>query len=389
MDTRHYGAYGYRVASTIAIARTGFCGTIGEADLSWYLLGKRFYVPWLRRFLSPDSFSPFGTGGLSRYAYCVGDPVNRIDPSGNASFGWLGKLLGQMRGTIATASRTAAQTTPGAALATISRTAEVVSVSVSIGAAIAAGVDDERTAGILGWIAAGSAALAGLGVAAHAMAKGHSDSKATDRLDHYGKKWKQTGHVQKDGYTKTTYTSPDGRRQIKHYIGNAAVEKKIPERAVRAKPGGEIYGIRPDWQIYESPSGGKNYVLDMVNTDSFTAYAIDLIADQKEAWDVNILTGVHGAADGRNFSPKGLWSRVDVRRFGDPRIERNSHRGLDRYRSVLNGPINITNIHGKSVQEFLSLTNQQAHTVHMACYSAADWHLMEQCNVTTARIYST
>jgi len=37
------------------------------------------------RFNSPDSLSPFGDGGLNGYAYCVGDPVNRSDPTGHFS----------------------------------------------------------------------------------------------------------------------------------------------------------------------------------------------------------------------------------------------------------------------------------------------------------------
>ncbi|PRN03354.1 hypothetical protein A0O30_18960 [Pseudomonas sp. LLC-1] len=34
------------------------------------------------RFLNPDSFSPFGEGGISAYAYVHNDPVNLIDPDG-------------------------------------------------------------------------------------------------------------------------------------------------------------------------------------------------------------------------------------------------------------------------------------------------------------------
>ena len=41
------------------------------------------YRPVLRRFLAPDADSPFGEGGLNTYAYCAGDPVNRVDPSGH------------------------------------------------------------------------------------------------------------------------------------------------------------------------------------------------------------------------------------------------------------------------------------------------------------------
>jgi len=34
------------------------------------------------RFLSADNLSPFGQGGLNSYAYCAGNPINYIDPSG-------------------------------------------------------------------------------------------------------------------------------------------------------------------------------------------------------------------------------------------------------------------------------------------------------------------
>jgi RHS repeat-associated protein len=59
----------------------------GQARLSMvgmYFLGNgyRCYSPALKRFISPDSWSPFGNGGINIYAYCGCDPVNRQDPSG-------------------------------------------------------------------------------------------------------------------------------------------------------------------------------------------------------------------------------------------------------------------------------------------------------------------
>ncbi|MBX9267913.1 RHS repeat-associated core domain-containing protein [Chromobacterium violaceum] len=48
--------------------------------------GHRAYEPVLKRFDQPDSFSPFGRGGINPYAYCAGDPVNRADPSGHMSW---------------------------------------------------------------------------------------------------------------------------------------------------------------------------------------------------------------------------------------------------------------------------------------------------------------
>ncbi|EIC85006.1 RHS repeat-associated core domain-containing protein [Serratia sp. M24T3] len=48
--------------------------------------GYRAYSPLLMRFNNPDSWSPFGSGGINPYAYCEGGPINRADPSGHMSW---------------------------------------------------------------------------------------------------------------------------------------------------------------------------------------------------------------------------------------------------------------------------------------------------------------
>ncbi|WP_082888352.1 RHS repeat-associated core domain-containing protein [Pseudomonas sp. p21] len=53
--------------------------------------GHRSFSSKKGRFISPDQLSPFGKGGLNAYAYCAGDPVNHIDPSGRVN---LRKLFG-------------------------------------------------------------------------------------------------------------------------------------------------------------------------------------------------------------------------------------------------------------------------------------------------------
>ncbi len=64
----------------------GFTGQQADPVTGHYLLGNgyRGFNPILMTFNSPDSLSPFGEGGLNAYAYCKGDPVNQIDPSGHA-----------------------------------------------------------------------------------------------------------------------------------------------------------------------------------------------------------------------------------------------------------------------------------------------------------------
>lgn len=76
--------YGHRSPLSGLISLLGFNGQRRDPVTGHYLLGNgyRAFNPVLMRFNSPDSLSPFGKGGLNTYAYCVGDPVNRVDPKG-------------------------------------------------------------------------------------------------------------------------------------------------------------------------------------------------------------------------------------------------------------------------------------------------------------------
>ena len=57
--------------------------------------GYRAYNPRMMRFHAADSLSPFGEGGVNPYAYCLGDPINAIDPTGHLSWqAGLGIALG-------------------------------------------------------------------------------------------------------------------------------------------------------------------------------------------------------------------------------------------------------------------------------------------------------
>lgn len=84
-----YSAYGQQSAQREVATHLGFNGELRETQIGWYLLGNgyRAYNPKLMRFHSPDSWSPFDSGGLNAYMYCVGDPVNFSDPTGHSIFG--------------------------------------------------------------------------------------------------------------------------------------------------------------------------------------------------------------------------------------------------------------------------------------------------------------
>lgn len=62
-----------------------FNGELWQAAFQGYLLGngRRPFNPILMRFMTADRMSPFGRGGLNTYAYCAGDPINNVDPSGH------------------------------------------------------------------------------------------------------------------------------------------------------------------------------------------------------------------------------------------------------------------------------------------------------------------
>ncbi|MCZ0999690.1 flagellin [Streptomyces mirabilis] len=81
--TRAYSTVASRGAGLLSLL--GFNGELSDPVTEHYLLGNgyRAFNPVLMRFHSPDSLSPFDGGGLNPYAYCLGDPINRVDPTGH------------------------------------------------------------------------------------------------------------------------------------------------------------------------------------------------------------------------------------------------------------------------------------------------------------------
>jgi RHS repeat-associated protein len=78
-----YSPYGHHPHQNGLLSLLGFNGEQPDLVTGHYLLGNyRHFNPVLMRFNSPDSWSPFGEGGINAYAYCSGDPINRADPNG-------------------------------------------------------------------------------------------------------------------------------------------------------------------------------------------------------------------------------------------------------------------------------------------------------------------
>ncbi|RDK39616.1 RHS repeat protein [Aspergillus phoenicis ATCC 13157] len=81
-----YTPYGFSHGS--GGAAIGFNGEWRDPVTGWYHLGSgnRVYNPSLKSFLQPDPWSPFTSGEINPYAYCLANPINRVDPSGHWSW---------------------------------------------------------------------------------------------------------------------------------------------------------------------------------------------------------------------------------------------------------------------------------------------------------------
>ncbi|HDR2460662.1 TPA: hypothetical protein QCI17_004639, partial [Enterobacter ludwigii] len=109
-----------------------------------------------------------------------GDPVNRIDPTGNSWLDWLGAALGivgAVVGTVvtggallgaaavaATGSLAAAMSTASGLALTAGLALDVVSLAAEVGATVALATGDKKAMNILGWVAFGTG-LASAGAA--------------------------------------------------------------------------------------------------------------------------------------------------------------------------------------------------------------------------------
>jgi RHS repeat-associated protein len=81
-DTDDYDAFGNKVNSTGTTPNNYlYRGEQYDSDLGLYYLRARYYNPATGRFLNVDSLAG---QGQRRYQYAAADPVNGMDPSGNA-----------------------------------------------------------------------------------------------------------------------------------------------------------------------------------------------------------------------------------------------------------------------------------------------------------------
>jgi RHS repeat-associated protein len=160
-----YTAHGHRQVDGGLHSLLGFNGEQPDPVTGCYLLGNgyRAYNPVLMRFHSPDTLSPFGSGGINPYAYCLGDPINMSDPTGH--FSWKAILgiaitLASIAVTVISLGTSTPVTGPAAAggisLSTAAAVIDIAAGVVSITSTIVQEVAPDSKAGeILGYVGIG------------------------------------------------------------------------------------------------------------------------------------------------------------------------------------------------------------------------------------------
>ena len=90
-----YDSWGRVVTTSGTLATTlgadqpfRYRGYVYDTETGWYYLQSRYYSPETCRFISADVLLSTGQGvlGHNSFAYCLNNPVNRVDPSGYSSF---------------------------------------------------------------------------------------------------------------------------------------------------------------------------------------------------------------------------------------------------------------------------------------------------------------
>ena len=214
----NYTAHG--LDSGNAQSRIGYAGEYRDTHSTLYMPGSnRPYDPQLMMFLGPDSESPFGAGGLNRYVYCAGDPVNRIDPDGHSFWSWVGVAVGIVVGAVAivatagllagpvavamggamvgggvVSTAVAAGLVTGATIAVLASAAGAMAVTsaaleaISMGAGVAEAALEEAgndsAARLLGWVSMGT------GIAAGATSSLASTSRTASKLNRLAGRWR-------------------------------------------------------------------------------------------------------------------------------------------------------------------------------------------------------
>ena len=362
-------------------SRSRFAGEVIETRADIYVLGERLYSPILRRFLNPDPVSPFSDGGINRYAYCGGDPINRVDPSGNSWRNWIGAILGLSNSAVGTAGGNSSLTLTSSTNGSSDAIASPVIVAsgssalmdaaaplASIGSNASGSTNGGNGGGIFGWVSLGPGSAPG---ALTPLTRALTRTQDTARDPGTGTKSVQvkTGL----GYSRTTHTSLDGDVRIDNYVGRGALLRKAPLRFLAS-----FRHFRAEWREIPNANGGTNFVADSTITYNDVERVMQSLRQRSERLPITIFTGAHGAANGINWA-NGLRIHVNRGFRDEDSAARAKLAFLARSRDL-----DVVDLFSISNARFLRISNGRNIVVHAYCFGVADRELMYQHNISRA-----
>lgn len=370
-SSRIYGAYG-KSTPLGQSARSSYAGERIESDTGYYLLGNRQYSPVLRRFLNPDPVSPFDDGGLNRYTYCGGDPINRVDPSGNSWLSWLFATMGQARANVGAASNPGTLAANGGS-ATSSQTA-AVSMPTTMTVVAAAFVDtlttlagvgsvatgEKKAGNIFGWLTMGSEA-ASTGSTLSPMAR-------TRAAQFVGQQW--------------------GPHDIDapRYKIDIVQAHQIPPEKFRYSTRTGVLKVNTRWVRRTDPLDVRvsHWAPDTAISTRKLAHPLKRIGrmpvvDSND--NVYIYSGVHGSRYGDNWENGKRKHEEYAFYWGDRRKRR-------RYASYLPGRnLSVENIAGISTDEMIEKMSRPGVHLHAYCFGAIDDLMLAVLDASPVPIY--
>lgn len=360
LTTRRYSAYG-ELSGVSGGSRTAYAGQVVEASVGWYLLGNRPYSTLLRRFLAPDPLSPFGEGGLNRHAYCNGDPINHIDPSGHAKRPWkIKRLEGVSASTPARAPVAEApgtSRTPGMAHATDAATmsASVASAAIPSGSRQPPPVPGHVVVGLL---APGTNSTSGdvampppkkirLNTAQSSAASSAPSQRLGRRVD-----------------ILSSDAIPDHRFGVDTATGRGRA-------------------LKQSWLSRSPPDapGVSLWVADTMITGSLMPSLFNL-ARSEGIGKLTLYSGAHGRVDGENWDIRtGRRLYTDSLQLADDRTDAAA---LSRRYGI---QVNVVDVGALTRSEMKSHLSKNGVHVLACCFSAADELVMEILGVRHVTLY--
>jgi RHS repeat-associated protein len=360
-----YGAFGTHDAKR-GVAGTAYTGEVREADTGWYLLGQRAYSPTLKRFLGPDRLSPFGVGGVNRYAYCGGDPIDRVDPGGNMWAMWqaTSQGFGGRGGAVRAASQAPeviaeAAATPGAISGyAAANAASSVSASISPGAVATAARTTPN--GLL------LPVLKGRNAATDATAfprpkRGTSARPVVEREELF------------------TYPQRPRRADPKIYL-NLGANVPLERRATFSD--GMRY-VTPRWYAYRHADNPRSVIL--AADTPVSASLLHGLLDKARRIGVKrmtVLTGVHGNSWGENYDIESLQQEQT-----DPFIGHLAPAFLQQNSASYGVEVTLRNIGGWSIDDVRDEISGDGVYAFTECFGLANKALWPVLNLPYIVLY--